>query len=37
LRVSKLVQPSSTCHQTILAKESSWIQLPPWTLLLHQM
>jgi len=27
----KLLQPASTCHQIILAKESSRIRLPRWT------
>jgi hypothetical protein len=31
LLVSELLRPSSTCYRTILAKESLWIQLPPWT------
>jgi len=32
--VPKSLWPSSTCCGIILAKESSWIWLPPWTLLL---
>jgi len=34
--VSKLLQPSSTCDRIILAMESSWIRLPPWTFSLPQ-
>jgi len=34
--VSKLLQPLSPCHRIILAKESSWIQLRPWTFSLPQ-
>jgi len=30
--VSKLLHPSITCHQMILAKVSLWIRLPPWTI-----
>jgi len=34
--VSKLRQPSFTSHRKWLARESLWIQLPPWTVLLPQ-
>jgi len=34
-QVSKLLQPSSTWHLTILAKESLWIQILPWTFLCY--
>ena len=33
---SKCLQPSSTCHQIIFAKVSSWVRFPRWTFLLPQ-
>jgi len=35
-QVSNLLQPSSTCHQGTLAKDSSWIRLPPGAFSLPQ-